>query len=69
MAGQSLPTFVKRQASVAMRLRDGESNLLAGLIREEDRETARELPGINQIPILRSIFGNVSGTASRATSS
>jgi type II secretory pathway component GspD/PulD (secretin) len=58
IAGQSLPTFVTRNASVSMRLRDGESNLLAGLIREEDRETARSLPGILRIPILRSLFGN-----------
>jgi general secretion pathway protein D len=49
-----------------MRLRDGESNLLAGLIREEDRETAKSIPGINRIPILRAIFGNVSGTADQS---
>lgn len=57
VAGQSLPTIVNRTASTSMRLRDGESNLLAGLIREEDRELATSLPGISRIPILRSIFG------------
>lgn len=62
VAGQSLPSFVRRTASVAMRLRDGESNLLAGLIKEEDRETARSLPGIARIPILRSLFGNTNTT-------
>jgi general secretion pathway protein D len=62
VAGQSLPTFVTRAANVAMRLRDGESNLLAGLIREEDRELARSIPGINRIPLLRSIFGSTNGT-------
>jgi general secretion pathway protein D len=66
VAGVSLPTFSKRTASVAMRLRDGESNLLAGLIREEDRETAKSIPGINRIPILRAIFGNVSGTVEQS---
>ena len=60
VAGQSLPTFVNRTASVSMRLRDGESNLLAGLIREEDRQLSRSLPGISMIPIIRSIFGNTS---------
>ena len=45
-----------------MRLRDGESNLLAGLIKEEDREIAKSLPGIIAIPILRSLFGNTIGT-------
>jgi general secretion pathway protein D len=62
VAGQSLPTFINRTAQTAMRLRDGESNLLAGLIREEDREIARSLPGINRVPILRSLFGNTSGS-------
>ena len=60
VAGQSLPTIVTRTASVSMRLRDGESNLLAGLIRQEDRDNAKSLPGISKIPILRSLFGSTS---------
>ena len=55
--GVVAPTFVKRLAQVAMRLRDGESNLLAGLVLDEERETARSIPGIARIPILRSLFG------------
>jgi general secretion pathway protein D len=62
VGGIQAPTFVKRTAQVAMRLRDGESNLLAGLIKEEDRELAKSLPGINRVPILRSLFGNTVGT-------
>ena len=62
MAGQSLPTFTKRTAQVSMRLRDGESNLLAGLIKQEDRETAKSMPGINHIPILRALFGNLNSS-------
>jgi type II secretory pathway component GspD/PulD (secretin) len=62
VSGQSLPTFVKRSAQVSMRLRDGESNLLAGLISQEDKELAKSLPGINRIPVLRAMFGNVTGT-------
>lgn len=58
VSGALLPTFISRRASVTMRLRDGESNILAGLIRDDERETARSLPGINRIPILRSLFGN-----------
>jgi Flp pilus assembly secretin CpaC len=55
--GVFAPSFSKRTATVSMRLRDGESNLLAGLIAEEDRRTYRGIPGLTQIPILRSIFG------------
>lgn len=55
--GVFAPSFSKRLATVSMRLRDGESNLLAGLIAEQDRREYRGIPGITQIPILRSIFG------------
>ena len=55
--GTFAPSFSKRIATVSMRLRDGESNLLAGLIAEQDVRTYQGIPGINSIPILRSIFG------------
>jgi general secretion pathway protein D len=57
IAGTSLPSFGQRRASTTMRMRDGESNLLAGLIKEEDRSAVRGMPGINRIPILRALFG------------
>ncbi|HSG00408.1 MAG TPA: secretin N-terminal domain-containing protein [Vicinamibacterales bacterium] len=57
VAGVSLPSFVSRQATTSMRLRDGESNLLAGLIREEDRELLKGIPGLMSIPGLRRLFG------------
>lgn len=62
VAGQSIPSFVNRTAQVSMRLRDGESNLLAGLIKDEERRVQEGFPGINDIPILRSIFGNQDAT-------
>ncbi len=62
VAGSSLPTFVDRTATTEMRLRDGESNLLAGLLREDDRRTLTGLPGITSIPILRNLFGNTDAT-------
>ena len=50
VAGQSLPTFGTRRVTTRLRLRDGESNLLAGLIRREDRRTLRGLPGLLRLP-------------------
>jgi general secretion pathway protein D len=38
-----------------MRLRDGESNLLAGLLREDERRFIRGIPGIIHIPFLKEI--------------
>jgi general secretion pathway protein D len=41
-----------------LRLRDGESNLLAGLLREEDRRTISGIPGLIRVPILRNLFAS-----------
>lgn len=57
VAGTSLPSFGSRRAATTLRMRDGESNLLAGLIKEEDRAVVRGMPGLNRIPFIRSIFG------------
>ena len=58
VAGTSLPTFGSRKVETTLRLRDGESHLLAGLLREEDRTTLRGFPGMSQIPLLRRLFGD-----------
>ncbi|HWB17398.1 MAG TPA: secretin N-terminal domain-containing protein [Vicinamibacterales bacterium] len=58
VGGQSFPTIVSRSASGSLLLRDGESNLIAGLLRDDDRRTLKSLPGLTNLPILRSIFGN-----------
>ena len=58
VAGTSLPTFGSRSVETTLRLRDGESNLLAGLLREEDRNTLRGIPGTLGVPLLRSLFGD-----------
>jgi len=57
VAGQSLPTFGTRRVTTRLGLRDGESNLLAGLVRQEDRRTLRGLPGLLRLPVLRHLFG------------
>ena len=56
VAGQNLPTFFSRKVETRLRLRDGESNLLAGLLRENERKTLKGVPGISSIPILRDLF-------------
>ena len=56
VAGQSLPSFGSRKVQTRLRLRDGESNLLAGLLREEERRTMRGIPGLLRLPLLRSLF-------------
>ena len=58
VAGQPLPTFGTRRVITRLRLRDGESNLLAGLLREEDRRSLRGFPGILHLPIIRQLFSS-----------
>ena len=58
IGGQIFPTIVERTAVSAVRLRDGEANMLAGLLRDDDRKAMEGFPGINKIPIIRSLFGN-----------
>ena len=58
VAGQSLPTFGTRKVITRLRLRDGESNLLAGLIRQEDRQLLRGFPGLLRLPILKQLFSS-----------
>ena len=56
VAGQALPTFGSRKVITRLRLRDGESNLLAGLLREEDRRSLKGFPGILRLPIIKQLL-------------
>jgi general secretion pathway protein D len=58
IAGQNLPSFSSRKVSTKLRLRDGESNLLAGLLREDERRSLKGFPGVLRLPIVRQLFSN-----------
>ena len=47
-----------RTATSVLRLKDGENQLLAGLISDEDRRTASKVPFVGEIPILGRLFGS-----------
>ncbi len=57
VAGQDVPSFSSRKVGTKLRLREGESTLLAGLLRDEQRKILTGFPGIMRAPILRSLFG------------
>jgi general secretion pathway protein D len=40
-----------------IRLKDGETNMLAGLIRDEERKSFATIPGLGDIPVLGRLFG------------
>jgi general secretion pathway protein D len=45
-----------RNANTLLRLRDGETQILAGLISDEDRRTASRVPGIGDLPVVGRLF-------------
>ncbi|MES2298819.1 MAG: secretin N-terminal domain-containing protein [Pseudomonadota bacterium] len=47
-----------RQATTMLQLKDGENQVLAGLINSEDRSDARKLPALGDIPLLGRLFGS-----------
>ncbi|MFN7979406.1 MAG: hypothetical protein U0P30_14815 [Vicinamibacterales bacterium] len=51
-----LPTFGNRSINTVIRLRDGETNMLAGLIRDEERHVASGIPGLVDIPVIGRLF-------------
>jgi len=56
VAGTTIPGFVSRKVTTRLRLRDGESNLLAGLLSETERKSMRGFPGLLHVPIISSLF-------------
>lgn len=45
-----------RNTSTVLRVRDGETQVLAGLISEGDRRTASRVPGVGDLPVLGRLF-------------
>jgi general secretion pathway protein D len=56
IAGQNLPSFGSRKVETTIRLRDGESTLLAGLLREDERRSYTGFPGLMRLPVFRQLF-------------
>jgi general secretion pathway protein D len=53
-----LPTFANRSINTVIRLRDGETNLLAGLIRDDERQVLAGVPGLSDMPIVGRLFAH-----------
>jgi general secretion pathway protein D len=47
-----------RNASTNLRLRDGETQILGGLIQDNDSLTANKVPGLGEVPLLDRLFGS-----------
>lgn len=47
-----------RSANTVLRLKDGETQVLAGLISDEDRNSAQKFPGLGDLPVLGRLFSS-----------
>jgi general secretion pathway protein D len=47
-----------RNATTVLRLKDGETQILAGLISDEDRRNANRVPGVGDLPVLGRLFSS-----------
>lgn len=63
--GQEQPVIGTRTIESNIRLRDGETNFLAGLIRTNETFGERGVPGFSEIPLLGRLFKNVRGDRTR----
>jgi general secretion pathway protein D len=54
-----------RNANTTLRLRDGETQVLAGLISNEDRRTVSQVPGLANLPVLGRLFRSNDDSATK----
>jgi general secretion pathway protein D len=52
VAGTLLPTFLTRNVTGVLRLRDGESSLIGGLLQQQESEATSGFPGATSIPLI-----------------
>ena len=57
-AGQEQPTFTTRTIESTIRLKDGETNFLAGLIQSNKIKSATKTPILGDIPLIGRLFTN-----------
>ncbi len=59
-SGVSVPGLKSRQAATTVRLRDGQSFVIAGLLSDEIENSLKKVPGLGDIPILGTLFSSKS---------
>ncbi len=56
LQGYIIPSVTVRKASATVEMADGQSFAIAGLLKEETRETIRKYPLLGEIPVLGALF-------------
>lgn len=64
-AGAKYPTVSTRNTSTVMMATDNETQVLAGLINDEDRKSSKGIPGLGNLPLLGHLFSDRSNSKSK----
>ena len=64
-AGSQAYQIGTRTAATVLRLKNGETQVLAGLISDEERSSANRLPGLGDIPVLGRLFSSQSDSKNK----
>jgi general secretion pathway protein D len=59
-SGSTVYRIGTRSATTMLQLKDGENQVLAGLIKSEDRSSGSKVPGLGSLPVLGRLFGSTS---------
>jgi len=62
----SAPRLDVKTASTMVRVADGETVVVGGLIQESDEQTRREVPGLGSAPVVGALFGTSHAAKSRS---
>lgn len=55
-----------RNAATVLHLRDGETQILAGLISDDDRKSAERVPGLGRLPVVGRLFSSERSTTNKS---
>jgi len=58
ISGGLQPTLGERKVTTTLRLKNGEINVMAGLLKNDERKSLTGIPGLSDIPILGRLFSN-----------
>jgi len=57
IGGSTYPSFIDRQMTTSLSIRDGGTIIVGGIIQERERQALRSVPLVSKIPLLASLLG------------
>jgi general secretion pathway protein D len=62
ISGVTEPIIAQKTTEETVRLREGEANILSGILNQQDQQSWSGIPGLSSIPILKYLFGSMDHT-------